>query len=304
MSGPLSKLRFAVALRSLQMLEFATREMNDPERRWLAHKLLANRSRETTAPFLRTLNYCVLSGKNFDYDRNTNGEAALLERLAAFSPQIVFDVGANVGDWSLAALQRFPDVSLHAFELVPATCEELRRRAAGAGSLVINAFGLADREGEVEVYTHPVSSERSSTIRAAFTVGPSKLDASACSSTTARVRTGDVYMAEAGVERIDFLKIDVEGAELAVLSGFSRAFDTRAIDVVQFEYGAANLITRHFLQDFYAFFEQRGFVVGKLYPDGVAFGSYDYELEDFLGPIFVACRQDRRDIVAAIRRAS
>ena len=37
------------------------------------------------------------------------------------------------------------------------------------------------------------------------------------------VRTLDAILAEAGVERIDFLSVDVEGAELAVLRGFSIA---------------------------------------------------------------------------------
>jgi len=38
-----------------------------------------------------------------------------------------------------------------------------------------------------------------------------------------RVRTLDSLLAEAGVDRVDFLSVDVEGAELAVLRGFSFA---------------------------------------------------------------------------------
>jgi len=38
-----------------------------------------------------------------------------------------------------------------------------------------------------------------------------------------RVRTLDSILAEAGLERVDFLSVDVEGAELAVLRGFSIA---------------------------------------------------------------------------------
>ena len=38
-----------------------------------------------------------------------------------------------------------------------------------------------------------------------------------------KVRTLDSVLAEAGIERVDFLSVDVEGAELAVLRGFSIA---------------------------------------------------------------------------------
>ncbi len=109
-------------------------------------------------------------------------------------------------------------------------------------------------------------------------------------------------MARTGLDRVDVLKMDVEGAELSVLRGFSSAFENRAIDIVQFEYGPLNLITRHFLQDFYSFLNERGFALGKLYPDGVGFASYSYEHEDFVGPNYVACHRQRKDMMAAISR--
>ncbi len=43
---------------------------------------------------------------NFDYDPRTNGELRVLQALAALEPRCVFDVGANIGDWT--ALARTP----------------------------------------------------------------------------------------------------------------------------------------------------------------------------------------------------
>src|SRR5262245_12786231 len=40
--------------------------------------------------------------KNWNYNIEVNGERWLLKQLAAFKPAVVFDVGANVGDWLLA----------------------------------------------------------------------------------------------------------------------------------------------------------------------------------------------------------
>ena len=59
------------------------------------------------------------------------------------------------------------------------------------------------------------------------------------------VQTGDAYCTRHRIERIDLLKIDVEGAEHLVLRGFERMLHERRIEVIQFEYGLANIYTHH-----------------------------------------------------------
>lgn len=82
-------------------------------------------------------------------------------------------------------------------------------------------------------------------------------------------------MKDQGIPHVDLLKIDVEGAEMSVLTGLGGACNCKAVDLVQFEYGRINLATRHFLQDFYGYLTNRGFVVGKIFREGVAFKPYD-----------------------------
>jgi hypothetical protein len=57
---------------------------------------------------------------------------------------------------------------------------------------------------------------------------------------------------------------------------------------------------RTLLEDFYNFFSRHGFIVGKLLPHGVGFKQYALEDDDFIGLNFVACRQDRADLIDAI----
>src|SRR5690606_34205235 len=64
-----------------------------------------------------------LRGYSYDFDRN--GERRLLEVLASVPVRTVFDVGANVGDWSLAAAQALPLATIHCFELSPRTFKTL-----------------------------------------------------------------------------------------------------------------------------------------------------------------------------------
>ncbi len=227
------------------------------------------------------------------YDFHSNGERRLLERLAEFQPQVIFDVGANVGDWSLMAHAACPGALIHAFEIVEQTYSSLKARTlASEGWLIAQRFGLAAERGSLTVNCFEGRDEL-----ATYTNFPH----GAATQVKGDVETGDAYLASAGVTHVDFLKLDVEGAEPLVLKGFERAFASAAIDVVQFEYGQTSILTRFLLADFHSFFETHGFLVGKLSPEGVDFRPYALDDEDFVGPNFVACRRDLKDRIAALR---
>jgi FkbM family methyltransferase len=232
---------------------------------------------------------------NWSYDIETNGERRVLEVVAGSSPTCVFDVGANQGDWTLDALRAMPRATVHAFELIEETAAKLRERVGGPRS-VVNAFGLADREGEVQATYYPGSSELSG-----ITSSAADMHDEVSEQRTARVTTGDAYCREHGIERIDFLKVDAEGADLDVLRGFEGMLAAGAVDALQFEYGRVNILTHNLLFDFHEFLEERGFVVGKVFPDHVDFRPYDLRDEDFLGPNYLAVRNGRAELVSALR---
>lgn len=226
--------------------------------------------------------------ENYDYNIDRNGEAWLLERLRPLRPKVVFDVGANVGDWSMRAAVALPEATIHAFEPVPDTHGALARSAASLpGRIIANASGLSDRDGAIALTVMADDSTLSSIV---------KLHEGEGRQVECVMRAGDAYMAEQGIDRIDLLKIDVEGAEHLVLAGFARALAEGRIDVIQFEYGQANIVTRFLLRDFHLLLESHGYSVGKLYPARVDFRAYRFEHEDFIGPNFVAVRAGREDV--------
>ena len=55
---------------------------------------------------VKLLQGAIDSLRGYSYDFDKNGERRLLEVLSALPVNTVFDVGANVGDWSLAAARR------------------------------------------------------------------------------------------------------------------------------------------------------------------------------------------------------
>jgi len=232
--------------------------------------------------------------KGWNYNIEANGERWLLRRLAAFKPAIVFDVGANVGDWLSVVLQELPTTHVHAFEIVEDTSAKLLQRMTGEPRSTINRFGLSDQSGTLTIRSFTASSTL-----ATFVPYPhGDYREVACP-----VRTGDEYLREHGISHIDLLKLDVEGAERPVLQGFDRALDAGQIDVIQFEYGRAVILTHFLLKDFYDLLESKGYALGKLYPDHVDFRAYKLEDEDFLGPNFVAVRLARHDIIQALSKS-
>ena len=276
--------------------------MGPGNRAWLARRMMRDRSDPRARAFAEFSQQSIEAWKNRHYDVHLNGEAALLAALAPFKPAVLFDVGANIGEWSLAAVSVLPEARVHAFEITPATAAILTGNAAPFGArLAIHPFGLGDHEGAITVYLSPRDDTANSTLRDAVAISADANGPQAIAEVAARITTGDGFLAEHGITHLDFLKIDVEGAEFSVLRGFEEAFARKAIDLVQFEYGEINLKIRDFLEDYYKFFTTRGFVVGKLYPEGVAFKEYTLADEDFLGPNYIACRAERADLIAALR---
>ena len=244
----------------------------------------------------------ILAWKNKQYDVELNGEAALVRRLGRFKSAILFDVGANVGDWSLPALKGLPETHVHVFEISPSTAQELQRNLEPyAGRATVNKIGLGSSEGEIKLYFSPDSTTAASSVPGVVEFSAIYHQIRTINEITARITTGDKYMRENRIDGIDFLKIDVEGAEWDVLKGFADAFADRKIQMVQFEYGPLNLKTRQMLGDFWKFFTDSDSTVGKLYPEGVAFKDFDLSDEDITATNFIACLNSRTDLIDALR---
>ena len=227
--------------------------------------------------------------ENWDYDIDYNGERWLARQLAGqHKLSNVFDVGANGGDWAAMVLQENPMACIHCFEICPPTFQRLASRFGGGkkpgGKIILNPFGLSDANSEVKVRYFPEGDAGSTLLE----IESEKTAVHRVEIISATVMRGKDYCARQCLASVDLLKLDVEGAEHLVLHGFDDLIQPKTIPVIQFEYGMANIVTKYLLRDFYAFFETRGYKVGKLFPDSVRFRAYSLPDENFLGPNYIA----------------
>ena len=133
-----------------------------------------------------------------------------------------FDIGANVGFYSfLAGPLCGMTGSVHAFEANPLLIPHLHRSAElnrPNANVVINAVAVGK---EIDTTLELYDPER---------IGGSslyKLSWLKSNSVTVPVTTIDEYVRRHHIDRIDVIKIDIEGAELDAFHGMQETFDTR-----------------------------------------------------------------------------
>jgi len=235
-------------------------------------------------------------------DPFTNGEYALLTavkegwRQSRVSPTL-FDVGANIGEWSFAAAEGLGATArVCAFEPSPRTFELLDSRITGTRQAITAFnFALGDIAGTAPLYVDEESAVAGTNSlhrrHAEMHYGLRQFVGG-----QVEVRRGDNFCAEAGIERVHFLKIDTEGHEVAVLRGFKRLLELRSIDYIQFEYGSSWADARCLLRDAFEVVQPHGYGVAKLHPKGVEFfGRYDQREETYAFANYVAVRRELSD---------
>lgn len=228
--------------------------------------------------------------ENLDYHIASNGELHVLQALKGANLKVIFDVGANVGEWTLAARAANPAAAIHCFEIVDNTRTSLKQQTQHDPAITVGDYGLLDACGEIEVKTFVGQSDLA-------TVYGDYPHLKNDGVVKCKVSTGDHYVREHEVERIDFLKIDVEGAEGGVLRGFERTIVAGRVAVIQFEYGQPNLASGMMLRELYGLLMSRGYSIGKIYPNYVEFRPYHMNYEDYRPANYLAVRSERADLI-------
>src|SRR4051794_16077085 len=182
----------------------------------------------------------------------SSGETRVVDRMAALSANrdaaTILDVGGYQGDYSAAVREAFgPRATVHVFEPNPALFTQVERRFADDPNTFCHEVALSREAGSATLYENEPGSSRGSLEPDSFAL----FGEPPVSSHHVGVRTLDELATEVGIDRIDLLKLDVEGHEVAVLEGAATLLGEGRIDGVQFEFGEADIASRTFLRDFF-----------------------------------------------------
>jgi FkbM family methyltransferase len=134
---------------------------------------------------------------------------------------VCLDIGANQGVYTVLLCRRSgASGSVIAFEPIPFLVKRLRLnlKINGCASFIIVPVALSNSEGLTNFYTATQGKEAYSSML------PPLVNATATVSKIA-VTTLDGYLERTKIPKIDFVKIDAEGAELKILEGGKHLFE-------------------------------------------------------------------------------
>ena len=243
----------------------------------------------------------ILNYEGFSYSFEKNGEKHLLDALSGININTIFDIGANVGDWTEFVIKKFNEAKIHSFEISKTSFSVLQKKYQNNNQVFINNFGLSNKKGLLQYKDYGKNSQ----INSIITEGNFHDQKITPILVNTLVETGDNYCKKNDIKEIDLLKIDVEGAEHLVLDGFSNLLANGAIKIIQFEYGYLNADSKFLMKDFYRLFDKYGYVLGPLKPNGVIFMDFSYGLNNFnSGPNYVAVHKSCNTIIEKVKGKS
>lgn len=218
-------------------------------------KFLVRRGKEITEKLLNVTIYRSLPrGIHPIYD--------LRRLLPEWIPIIIFDVGANIGQEAGIYSKQFPSAQIFSFEPSLKTFEQLEQNTAGFHNVRCYRCAFGSEDGDVAL----IDGGHSLLNRVIPKSSP-KEDTGLCAWENVRQRTVDGFCQEEGVDRIGYLKIDTEGADLEVLRGAGQMLSKGVIDVLEVEVGIGPDNDLHVpLHDVMAYLTPRGYLI---------FGFYD-----------------------------
>jgi FkbM family methyltransferase len=163
--------------------------------------------------------------------------------LENHSVEVVFEVGAADGRDCLRYAELFPNSQIHAFEPVPASFAKLQKQ-----------IGALEKENRIKIVNAALS-DTPGTAKfnlARWDDASSLLQANNTGSTfdeyntmreviEVKTETIDNYCHTAGIDRIDLLKMDAQGAELNVLKGADNVLRRFPIPLIYTEVSFLNI---------------------------------------------------------------
>jgi FkbM family methyltransferase len=223
-------------------------------------------------------------------DFATNGEAQFLKFISglpeARDRDTVIDVGANVGEWTAAALPLLSAKGLSKFfcvEPIPPFAAQIERRFADHPEVrLIREIFSRSPGGETEIFEIAGGGR----LYRSYRGGAAKADAASAEPTAkiavphkVAISSGDQHFTNTALKPY-VIKIDCDGHDLHVLSGFEKTLNW-ARPLVQFEYSDFWIAAGARLREACELLARCRYRTYKLFPDRLVAFRYNRIYETF-----------------------
>lgn len=184
----------------------------------------------------------------------------------------IFDVGANVGRFSLMMNDAFPNARIFAFEPAPETFEMLAENVGRCKNIYAQNVGVSDKNSSGKISIMECSEMNTIKVNQILENYFTKSDLQTKKEIKIKLISVDSFCADSDIEFIDLLKIDTEGHDLQVLDGAKVMLRKKAIKYILIEFyrpAKSNYSGSGFLDEIAIFLNEFDFEFVTIYTEWV-----------------------------------
>jgi FkbM family methyltransferase len=162
--------------------------------------------------YLDVLDKRIVPLEAFNFNVYEQDDAEMLYKLVE-DKDVIFDIGANIGWYSIHLSKKLPSSVIYAFEPISETFEQLIRNVElnQATNIDLNKIALSDKMQTLTFFYTPTGTGASSSVN--ITGGGDVLKMEC------QTNTIDQFIKNRNIPKLDFIKCDVEGAKFLVFKG-------------------------------------------------------------------------------------
>ncbi len=194
-----------------------------------------------------------------------SGERQFLRQfLKKFDRPVVFDVGANSGQYSREVLLVNNKSIIYAFEPNPVSYTKLKLLSRSCNFFSFN-FGFSSVDEDVFLFDR--SDDVGSVHASLYSNVISKVHGKEPIQVKVKLMKIDDFINKLGINTVNLLKIDAEGHEFNILLGAEKSLKNGFFDVIHFEFNEMNIFSKVHLKNFIDILSE--YKLFRLLPDGM-----------------------------------
>lgn len=250
--------------------------------------------RKLLQPFFRKLHSISLRGMNYGIGAyvDQSGEEWVLKQISKLyknEKPIIFDVGANHGDYTFAVIKHIPQAMVYSFEPSLPTFNLLTSSLKNFNVNTVQV-GFSNEKKTTKLYFD----NQTSGLASVYPINYDHLKGTILNQEEIQLIKLDDFCLEQKISLIHLLKIDVEGHEFEVLEGAKNLIESNSIHMIQFEFGIAMMESKRFLKDFKELLSQ--YVIYRILQDGIEPLIFDEKVEIFLTTNYLAIHKNLKGL--------
>ncbi len=197
----------------------------------------------------------IQQGKNAPI--NNEMEVDFVSRFLDLDKELLLiDVGGHQGSYTDELLKNFSNAKIILFEPSKSKYEILAEKYKENKKVSIENFAISNFSGKGKLYLN----NNADSLATLYKREEKNRDRYfALEEDIEIIKFSDFWSAELNFQRIDLIKLDIEGSEFNVIKDLEN--NLSKINLIQFEFGEANIGSRIFFKDFWNIFNLNNFTI-------------------------------------------